>query len=48
MAPPGQTANGLMIYIYSTVEIDKNIKGYQCGIQVEGPHLTLGAPPFYS
>ena len=26
----------------------KNIKGYYCGIQVEGPHLTLGDPHFYS
>ena len=47
MAPPGQTANGLMIYIHSTVEIE-NIKGFHCGIQVEGPHLTLGDPTFYS
>ena len=26
----------------------KTIKGYHCGIQVEGPHLTLGDPPFHS
>ena len=26
MAPPGQTANGLMIYIHSTVEIDIDIE----------------------
>ena len=26
----------------------KTIKGYHCGIQIEGPHLTLGDPPFYS
>ena len=24
----------------------KTTKRYHCGIQVEGPHLTLGAPPF--
>ena len=31
-----------------TIEKHKNIKGYHCGIQVRGPHLTLGDPPFYS
>ena len=48
IAPPGQTAKGLMIYIYSTVEIVKILKRYHCGSQVKGPHLTLGDPPFYS
>ena len=40
MAPPGQTANELMIYIHSTVEIDIDIELTKAKIKLNKDKIT--------